>query len=68
MIFSAAISKKFTPAYDVMHALFIEMYVAPWVRVLPYLVGVAAGYVMHTLKGELPLTNVSVEQSKFILY
>lgn len=35
------------------------MYIAPWTRVLPYLIGVAAGYAMHTMKGELPLGEVS---------
>lgn len=61
LIFSIAIFTKFTPAYDVMHSLGTDMYIAPWTRVLPYLIGVAAGYAMHTMKGELPLGEVSEE-------
>ncbi|XP_055322371.1 O-acyltransferase like protein-like [Sitodiplosis mosellana] len=61
LIFSIAIFTKFTPAYDVMHSLGTDMYIAPWTRVLPYLIGVAAGYVMYTLKGEMPLGEKTIK-------
>lgn len=52
---------KFTPAYDVMHDLGMELYTAPWVRVIPYLIGLAVGWYLQTSHGEpLPFTKVSV--------
>lgn len=58
LIFSIAMFTKFTPAYDVMHSLGTDLYVSPWTRVLPYLIGVAAGYIMYTLNGVMPLGEV----------
>lgn len=58
-LFTVAIFKKFTPAYDVMHSLGTSMYISPWTRVLPYLVGVGSGYIMFTLNGVMPLGEVS---------
>lgn len=42
-----------------MHSLGTDMYIAPWTRILPYLIGVGAGYVMFTLNGVMPLGDVS---------
>lgn len=58
LIFAIAMFKNFTPAYDVMHSLGTDLYVAPWTRVLPYLIGVAAGYCMFTFNGVMPLGEV----------
>lgn len=58
-LFTIAIFIKFTPAYDVMHSLGTDIYIAPWTRVLPYLIGVAAGYAMFTCNGVMPLGEVS---------
>lgn len=58
LIFSIAIFTKFTPAYDVMHSLGTDMYIAPWTRILPYLIGVGTGYAMFTLNGVMPLGEV----------
>lgn len=59
-LLAIAIFTKFTPAYDVMHSLGTDIYIAPWTRVLPYLIGVAAGYVMFTFNGVMPLGEVSI--------
>lgn len=58
LILSIAVFTKFTPAYDVMHSLGTDMYIAPWTRVLPYLIGVGAGYIMFLLNGVMPLGEV----------
>lgn len=60
LAFSIAIFTKFTPAYDVSNSLFTDVYIAPWTRIVPYLIGIAAGYSMHTFKGKLPLDEVSI--------
>lgn len=49
---------KFTPAYDVMHDLGYDLYVSPFTRVLPYLVGVGAGYMLFNTNGEMPFQEV----------
>lgn len=49
---------KFTPAYDVIHSLGNDLYISPWTRILPYLIGVAAGYIMYTFNGVMPLGEV----------
>lgn len=59
-LLAIAIFTKFTPAYDVMHSLGTDIYIAPWTRVLPYLIGVAAGYAMFTFNGVMPLGEVSI--------
>lgn len=60
LILSIAIFTKFTPAYDVMHSLGTDMYIAPWTRILPYFIGVGAGYAMFVMNGVMPLGKVSV--------
>lgn len=59
-LFAIAIFTKFTPAYDVMHSLGTDMYIAPWARILPYLIGVGCGYAMFTFNGVMPLGKVSL--------
>lgn len=59
-LLAIAIFTKFTPAYDVMHSLGTDIYIAPWTRVLPYLIGVAAGYAMYTFNGVMPLGEVNI--------
>lgn len=59
-LLAIAIFTKFTPAYDVMHSLGTDIYIAPWTRVLPYIIGVAAGYAMFTFNGVMPLGEVSI--------
>lgn len=59
-LLSIAIFTKFTPAYDVMHSLGTDMYIAPWARILPYLIGVGSGYAMFTFNGVMPLGEVSL--------
>lgn len=52
---------KITPAYDVLHDLGTEMYTAPWVRVLPYLIGVGSGWYLQQTAGQpLPLRKQTV--------
>lgn len=47
---------QFTPAYDVLHDLGTELYTVPWVRILPYLIGVGVGWYLHRSAGRpLPL-------------
>lgn len=63
-IFSAltlaiAVFTKFVPTYDVLHELGTDLYIAPWTRVIPYLIGVGAGYVLFSSNGELTLQPVS---------
>lgn len=58
-LFAIAIFTKFTPAYDVMHSLGTDMYIAPWTRILPYIIGVGSGYAMFTFNGVMPLGEVS---------
>lgn len=60
LMLGIAVSKEFTPAYDVMHELGTDLYIAPWTRILPYLIGVAAGWFLHTAEGVLPLQQVRV--------
>lgn len=43
-----------------MHSLGTDMYIAPWTRILPYIIGVGAGYAMFTFNGVMPLGKVSV--------
>lgn len=53
---------KFTPAYDVLHDLGTELYTSPWVRVLPYLSGVASGWYLQQSAGRpLPLRQQTVQ-------
>lgn len=50
---------KFTTAYDVMHTLGTEVYITPWARILPYMMGLACGWFLHQHQGEsLPLSKV----------
>lgn len=53
-----AVTTKFTPAYDVIHHLGTELYISPWTRIIPYLVGVAAGWYLYTSNGVLALEKV----------
>lgn len=57
-MFAIAFFTRFTPAYDVIHELGTELYIAPWTRVLPYLTGVAAGYYMFSNNGQMHLEQV----------
>ncbi|XP_055312462.1 O-acyltransferase like protein-like [Sitodiplosis mosellana] len=61
LLFSVSIFIKFTLSYDVLHSLLSDIYIRPWTRVLPYLVGVAAGYVMYMMKGKLPLGEKTIK-------
>lgn len=65
LILSIAIFTKFTPAYDVMHSLGTDMYIAPWTRILPYLIGVGSGYIMFTFNGVMPLGEVSFAEINY---
>lgn len=58
LVLVVATFDKFTPAYDVMHDLGYDLYVSPFTRVLPYLIGVGAGYVMFNSNGEMPFQEV----------
>lgn len=58
LVLTIAVKNKFTPAYDVMHMLGNALYTAPWSRILPYLVGVAAGWVLFTTDGKMPFRPV----------
>lgn len=58
LVFAIALFTKFTPAYDVIHELGTELYIAPWTRVLPYLTGVAAGYFMFANNRQMPFEKV----------
>ncbi|XP_055307401.1 O-acyltransferase like protein-like, partial [Sitodiplosis mosellana] len=60
LLFSIAIFTKCTLTYDVLLSLLSDIYIPPWTRVLPYLVGVAAGYVMYMMKGKLPLGKKTI--------
>lgn len=67
LVFAIAMFTKFTPAYDVMHSLGKDLYISPWARVLPYLVGVASGYIMYSLNGVLSLGEVSINNFRIFL-
>lgn len=58
LILSIAVFTRFTPAYDVMHSLGTDMYIAPWTRILPYLIGVGSGYIMFSFNGVMPFGEV----------
>lgn len=58
LVLAIAIKVKFTPAYDVMHMLGEALYISPWSRIVPYFVGVAAGWVLFTAKGKLTFRPV----------
>lgn len=60
IIFGIAMYSKFTPAYDVMHDLGGDLYIAPWTRILPYLIGVGAGWTYYHHKDGLPLSQKSI--------
>lgn len=49
---------KFTPAYDVMHDLGADLYISPWTRILPYMIGIGSGWFLYNSKGAMPLNQV----------
>ena len=41
------IKHKFLPSFDVLWMTGTELYIAPWTRITPYIVGVACGYFLN---------------------
>lgn len=64
LVLAIALKNEFTPSYDVMHMLGNALYIAPWSRIIPYLVGVAAGWILFTTKGVMPFKQVSTNINK----
>lgn len=64
LVLLVATFDKFTPAYDVMHDLGYDLYISPFTRVLPYLIGVGAGYMMFTSNGQMPFQEVSLANTE----
>lgn len=60
LVVTIALRNEFTPAYDVMHTLGNALYIAPWSRIIPYMVGVAAGWILFTTNGKMPFQQVSM--------
>jgi peptidoglycan/LPS O-acetylase OafA/YrhL len=54
---------KFIPTWDVVYNTGTQLYIAPWVRILPYLIGVGCGYYLYNYKNTF---NVSKRNSQFL--
>lgn len=58
--YAIAYVNEFTLAYDVYSSLGSKLYCAPHTRVLPYLVGVVAGYLTIVYNRKLPLKRSTI--------
>lgn len=59
--YTIAYVNKFTLAHDVHNSLGPQLYYAPHTRAIPYLIGIAAGYVTNTLNRKLLIGKFSIK-------
>lgn len=52
LVFTIGIYLEFKSSYDVLHNLIDELYMRPWVRVLPYFIGIAGGWYYNEYKNQ----------------
>ncbi|XP_011704081.1 PREDICTED: nose resistant to fluoxetine protein 6-like [Wasmannia auropunctata] len=51
---------EYTPTLDEQYRLLDELYIPPWVRISPYIIGIITGYILTQLKGKLVLKKRTV--------
>lgn len=54
----------FVPSYDVLYNTGSALYVAPWARMSPYVVGVFFGWLLAASRGKLKITEVGPDLNK----
>lgn len=50
---------QFLPSFDVLWGTGTELYIAPWVRISPYCVGVVCGWYLNRNRGSFQVSKVS---------
>jgi len=59
---------KYTPANDVMTSTFDQLYTPPWMRIIPYLIGVGSGWLLVNRKHTLDIDKKSAKYSFLAAY
>jgi hypothetical protein len=55
------VKHKFLPSFDVLWTTGTELYIAPWMRIIPSCVGVVCGWFLHSINKTLNITDVREE-------
>lgn len=61
------VEHKFLPSFDVLWRTGTELYIAPWMRVTPYCVGVACGWYLNSYRKTFAVSDVSIAESLTLL-
>jgi hypothetical protein len=55
---------QFLPSFDVLWGTGTELYIAPWVRISPYCVGVVCGWFLNKNRATFQVSEVSLSRGR----